>query len=133
MLPITKVHFDLTSVLTTLAQNAVIMETKGLTRCLLSETTTKSGQKELVLNTEGINMHELMKHSDVRRSQLSPGWCLCGFFYIHMNIQSHLLAENVFNKLSYDSKWCVSVCVCLCTYFSCYVCPGFGCKQDLLK
>lgn len=66
MLPLSKVHLDLTSVVTTLAQNAVILETRGLTRCLLSETTTKSGQKETVLNTEGINMHELMKHSDVR-------------------------------------------------------------------
>lgn len=60
-----KVHFDLTSVLTSLAQNAIIMETKGLTRCLLSETTTKTGEKETVLNTEGINMHEIFKYSDV--------------------------------------------------------------------
>lgn len=64
-LPVSKVHFDLTSVLTTLAQNAVIMETKGLTRCLLSETTTKTGEKETVLNTEGINMNEMFNHSDV--------------------------------------------------------------------
>ncbi|XP_074503841.1 DNA-directed RNA polymerase I subunit RPA1 [Sebastes fasciatus] len=65
VLPVSKVHFDLTSVLSTLAQNAVIVETKGLTRCLLSETTTKSGAKETVLNTEGINMHEMFKHSDI--------------------------------------------------------------------
>jgi len=64
-LPVSRVHFDLTSVLSTLAQNAVIMETKGLTRCLLSETTAKCGQKETVLNTEGINMHEIFKYSDV--------------------------------------------------------------------
>lgn len=64
-LPVSKVHFDLTSVLTTLAQNAIIMETKGLTRCLLSETTTKTGEKETVLNTEGINMNEIFNHSDV--------------------------------------------------------------------
>uniref|UniRef100_I3KFX5 DNA-directed RNA polymerase subunit n=1 Tax=Oreochromis niloticus TaxID=8128 RepID=I3KFX5_ORENI len=64
-LPVSKVHFDLTSVLTSLAQNAVIMETKGLTRCLLSETTTKTGEKETVLNTEGINMHEIFKYSDI--------------------------------------------------------------------
>lgn len=63
VLPVSKVHFDLTSVLSTLAQNAVIMETKGLTRCLLSETATK---KEMILNTEGINMHEMFRHSDVR-------------------------------------------------------------------
>ena len=68
MLPVSKVHFDLTSVLSTLAQNAVIMETKGLTRCLLSEVTTKTGEKETLFNTEGINMHELFKHSDVRRT-----------------------------------------------------------------
>ncbi|XP_059201503.1 DNA-directed RNA polymerase I subunit RPA1 [Centropristis striata] len=65
VLPVSKVHFDLTSLLSTLAQNAVIMETRGLTRCLLSETTTKSGEKETLLNTEGINMHELFKHSDI--------------------------------------------------------------------
>ncbi|XP_070692657.1 DNA-directed RNA polymerase I subunit RPA1 [Pempheris klunzingeri] len=64
-LPVSKVHFDLTAVLSTLAQNAVITETKGLTRCLLSETTTKTGEKETVLNTEGINMHEMFKHSDI--------------------------------------------------------------------
>ncbi|XP_062281970.1 DNA-directed RNA polymerase I subunit RPA1 [Scomber scombrus] len=65
VLPVSKVHFDLTSVLSTLAQNAVIMETKGLTRCLLSENTTKTGEKQMVLNTEGINMHEMFKHSDI--------------------------------------------------------------------
>lgn len=65
-MPVSKVHFDFTSVLTTLAQNAVIVETRGLTRCLLSETTTKTGTKETVLNTEGINMHEMFNHSDVR-------------------------------------------------------------------
>ncbi|KAF3693558.1 DNA-directed RNA polymerase I subunit RPA1 [Channa argus] len=65
VLPMSKVHFDLTSVLSTLAQNAVIMETKGLTRCLLSENTTKTGEKETILNTEGINMHEMFRHSDI--------------------------------------------------------------------
>uniref|UniRef100_A0A667XZH3 DNA-directed RNA polymerase I subunit RPA1 n=1 Tax=Myripristis murdjan TaxID=586833 RepID=A0A667XZH3_9TELE len=65
VLPVSKVHFDLTSILSSLAQNAVIMETRGLTRCLLSETTTKTGGKEMVLNTEGINMHEMFKHSDI--------------------------------------------------------------------
>lgn len=70
MLPINNVHFDLTSVLSTLAQNAVVMETKGLTRCLLGETTTKTGDKEMVLNTEGINMHEMFRHSDVQSSEV---------------------------------------------------------------
>ncbi|KAJ0050146.1 hypothetical protein NL108_013161, partial [Boleophthalmus pectinirostris] len=65
MLPVTKVHFDLTSVISSLAKSAVVMETKGLTRCLLSEVTTKNGEKETVLNTEGINMHELFKYCDI--------------------------------------------------------------------
>lgn len=65
VLPVTNVHFDFTSVVATQAQNAVIMETKGITRCLLNEVTTKEGVKELVLNTEGINMYEIFKHSDV--------------------------------------------------------------------
>lgn len=64
-LPITKVHFDLTSVVVKQAQNSVVMETKGITRCLLNEVTTKEGTKEMVLNTEGINMHEMFKHADV--------------------------------------------------------------------
>uniref|UniRef100_A0A1A8BJ34 DNA-directed RNA polymerase subunit n=1 Tax=Nothobranchius kadleci TaxID=1051664 RepID=A0A1A8BJ34_NOTKA len=64
-LPVNKVHFDLTSVLSAIAENAVVMETRGLTRCLLSETMTKSGEKQTVLNTEGINMHEMFKYSDV--------------------------------------------------------------------
>lgn len=66
VLPLSKVHFDLTSVLSTLAQNSVIVETRGLTRCLLSETTTKSGEKTTVLNTEGINLQEMFKYSEVR-------------------------------------------------------------------
>ncbi|KAM3613299.1 uncharacterized protein V6R79_023616 [Siganus canaliculatus] len=65
VLPVSKVHFDLTSVLSALAQNAVIVETRGLTRCLLSENTTKTGEKETILNTEGINMHEMFKHADI--------------------------------------------------------------------
>ncbi|KAK2849533.1 hypothetical protein Q5P01_009367 [Channa striata] len=65
VLPMSKVHFDLTSVLSALAQNAVIMETKGLTRCLLSESTRRTGEKETILNTEGINMHEMFRHSDI--------------------------------------------------------------------
>ncbi|KAM9375680.1 DNA-directed RNA polymerase I subunit RPA1 [Pholidichthys leucotaenia] len=65
VLPVSKVHYDLASVLSSLAQNAVIMETRGLTRCLLNETTTETGEKEMVLNTEGINMHEIFKYSDI--------------------------------------------------------------------
>lgn len=85
-LPVTKVHFDLTAILSTVAQNAVVMETRGLTRCLLSETTTKSGEKETVLNTEGINMHEMFKYGDVRMQRCSPNpsqhlgcFAHCGF------------------------------------------------------
>ncbi|XP_056295891.1 DNA-directed RNA polymerase I subunit RPA1 [Pseudoliparis swirei] len=65
VLPVCKVHFDLTSVLSALAHNAVIMETKGLTRCLLGETTAKNGEKETVLNTEGINMQEMFNYGDI--------------------------------------------------------------------
>lgn len=65
VLPISKVHIDLTSVVVKQAQNAVVMETKGITRCLLNEVTTKQGNKELILNTEGINMQELFKYTDV--------------------------------------------------------------------
>ncbi|KAM3867222.1 DNA-directed RNA polymerase I subunit RPA1 [Diretmus argenteus] len=65
VLPVSKVHFDLTSVMSSLAEKAVVVETRGLTRCLLSETTRKTGEKETLLNTEGINMHEMFKHSDI--------------------------------------------------------------------
>lgn len=65
ILPVSKVHFDLTSLVVAVAQNAVVMETKGITRCLLSEVTKKDGSKELELKTEGINMHELFNHSEV--------------------------------------------------------------------
>lgn len=65
VLPLTKVHFDLTSVVVKQAQNAIIMETKGITRCLLNEVTTKDGKKEMMLNTEGINMHEMFRHADI--------------------------------------------------------------------
>lgn len=65
VLPVSKVHFDLTSLVVAQAQNAVIMETKGITRCLLNEVTTKQGPKELILNTEGINMQEMFRHGDV--------------------------------------------------------------------
>ncbi|KAI4894429.1 hypothetical protein NFI96_010484 [Prochilodus magdalenae] len=64
-LPVSKVHFDLTSLVVAQAQTAVIMETKGITRCLLNEVTTKTGAKELVLNTEGINMHEIFRHGHI--------------------------------------------------------------------
>ncbi|KAG1935581.1 DNA-directed RNA polymerase I subunit RPA1 [Pimephales promelas] len=65
VLPVSKVHFDLTSVVSQQAHSAVIMETKGISRCLLNEVTTKEGSKELVLNTEGINLHEMFNHADI--------------------------------------------------------------------
>ncbi|XP_072519819.1 DNA-directed RNA polymerase I subunit RPA1 [Salminus brasiliensis] len=65
VLPVSKVHFDLTSLVVAQAQNAVIMETKGITRCLLNEVTTKEGAKELVLKTEGINMQEMFRHGHI--------------------------------------------------------------------
>ncbi|KAL6479964.1 hypothetical protein MHYP_G00109970 [Metynnis hypsauchen] len=64
-LPVSKVHFDFTSLVVAQAQSAVIMETKGITRCLLNEVTTKAGTKELVLNTEGINMQEMFRHGHI--------------------------------------------------------------------
>ncbi|KAJ8262484.1 hypothetical protein GJAV_G00166990 [Gymnothorax javanicus] len=64
-LPISKVHFDLTSLVGTQAQCAVVHETKGITRCLLNEVTSPQGTKELVLSTEGINLQEISKYSEI--------------------------------------------------------------------
>ncbi|XP_006028713.1 DNA-directed RNA polymerase I subunit RPA1 [Alligator sinensis] len=64
-LPLTKAYFDLSSFLESLMQNTVVHETKGITRCFLNESTNKKGERELILNTEGINLSELFKYSDV--------------------------------------------------------------------
>ncbi|NWQ66095.1 RPA1 polymerase, partial [Neopipo cinnamomea] len=64
-LPLTKVYFDLSSLLTSLARSTVIHEVKGITRCLLNESTNKEGEKEFILHTEGINMVELFRYSDI--------------------------------------------------------------------
>uniref|UniRef100_A0A8B9IUU5 DNA-directed RNA polymerase subunit n=1 Tax=Amazona collaria TaxID=241587 RepID=A0A8B9IUU5_9PSIT len=64
-LPLMKVYFDLSSLLVSLARNTVIHEVKGITRCLLNESTNKQGEKELVLHTEGINLAELFRYSDI--------------------------------------------------------------------
>ncbi|NXX66882.1 RPA1 polymerase, partial [Spizella passerina] len=64
-LPLTKVYFDVSSLLASLARSTVIHEVKGITRCLLQESTSKEGQKESVLQTEGINLAELFKYSDI--------------------------------------------------------------------
>uniref|UniRef100_A0A8D0GCB4 DNA-directed RNA polymerase subunit n=1 Tax=Sphenodon punctatus TaxID=8508 RepID=A0A8D0GCB4_SPHPU len=64
-LPLLKQYFDLSSLVMSLAQNTVIHETKGITRCFLNETTNKMGGMELVLNTEGINLPELFRYADV--------------------------------------------------------------------
>ncbi|XP_030306303.1 DNA-directed RNA polymerase I subunit RPA1 isoform X2 [Calypte anna] len=64
-LPLMKVYFDLTSLLVSLARNTVIHEVKGITRCLLNESTNKQGEKELILHTEGINLAELFRYSDI--------------------------------------------------------------------
>ncbi|XP_063313713.1 DNA-directed RNA polymerase I subunit RPA1 [Pelobates fuscus] len=64
-LPLMKVHFDISSLVVLLSHNVVIHETNGITRCLLSESTNKHGDKVLTLNTEGINLPELFKYSDV--------------------------------------------------------------------
>lgn len=64
-LPLLKVHFDISSVVFTLAQTAVVYETKGITRCLLNESTKPNGDRELMLNTEGINLPELFRYADI--------------------------------------------------------------------
>ena len=60
-----KVYFDISSLLVSLARSTVIHEVKGITRCLLNESTNKQGEKELILHTEGINLAELFRYSDV--------------------------------------------------------------------
>ncbi|KAB0403057.1 hypothetical protein E2I00_018792, partial [Balaenoptera physalus] len=64
-LPLIKVNFDMSSLVVSLAQGAVVYATKGITRCLLNETTNSKNEKELVLNTEGINLPELFKYAEV--------------------------------------------------------------------
>lgn len=64
-LPIMKINFDMSSLVVSLAHTAVIYATKGITRCLLNETTTGKNEKELVLNTEGINLPELFKYAEI--------------------------------------------------------------------
>ncbi|XP_069601024.1 DNA-directed RNA polymerase I subunit RPA1 [Ranitomeya imitator] len=64
-LPLMKIHFDVSSLISSLARNMVIHETKGITRCLLNESTNQSGEKEQMLNTEGINLQEMFKYSEI--------------------------------------------------------------------
>ncbi|KAJ8779365.1 hypothetical protein J1605_012654 [Eschrichtius robustus] len=64
-LPLIKVNFDMSSLVVSLAQDAVVYATKGITRCLLNETTNSKNEKELILNTEGINLPELFKYAEV--------------------------------------------------------------------
>ena len=70
-LPLMKVNFDMSSLVASLAQGAIIYATKGITRCLLNETINSKNEKELVLNTEGINLPELFKYAEVRVSSRS--------------------------------------------------------------
>ena len=73
-LPLMKINFDMSSLVVSLAQGTVVYATKGITRCLLNETTNKKNEKELVLNTEGINLPELFKYAEVcALSRLSAG------------------------------------------------------------
>lgn len=60
-----KINFDMSSLVVSLAHNAIVYTTKGITRCLLNETTNDKNEKEFVLNTEGINLLELFKYSEV--------------------------------------------------------------------
>lgn len=67
-----KMIFDMSSLVVALAHDAIVYTTKGITKCLLNETTNNKNEKELVLNTEGINLPELFKYAEVQR----PLW-LC--------------------------------------------------------
>ncbi|XP_069845253.1 DNA-directed RNA polymerase I subunit RPA1 [Dipodomys merriami] len=64
-LPLMKINFDMSSLVVSLAHSAIVYTTKGITRCLLNETTNSENEKELVLNTEGINLPELFKYAEV--------------------------------------------------------------------
>ncbi|KAH0627027.1 hypothetical protein JD844_002389 [Phrynosoma platyrhinos] len=64
-LPLMKEYFDFPSLLTSLANDIVIHETKGMTRCLLNESSNKNGEVEFTLQTEGINLPELFRYDDV--------------------------------------------------------------------
>ncbi|OCT99221.1 hypothetical protein XELAEV_18005008mg [Xenopus laevis] len=64
-LQLMKIYFDICSLVSSLAHNVIVHETSGITRCLLNETTNKQGDKELILNTEGINLYELFKYSSI--------------------------------------------------------------------
>ncbi|KAJ7313382.1 hypothetical protein JRQ81_004697 [Phrynocephalus forsythii] len=64
-LPLTKEYFDLASLVTSLASCTVLQETKGITRCLLNETSSKNGEVVLTLQTEGINLPELFLYADI--------------------------------------------------------------------
>ncbi|KAM5228128.1 DNA-directed RNA polymerase I subunit RPA1 isoform 2-T2 [Ctenodactylus gundi] len=64
-LPLMKINFDMSSLVMSLAHSAIVYTTKGITRCLLNETTNSKNEKELVLNTEGINLPELFKYAEV--------------------------------------------------------------------
>ncbi|XP_042331247.1 DNA-directed RNA polymerase I subunit RPA1 [Sceloporus undulatus] len=64
-LPLINEYFDFPSLLTSLANGVVIHETKGITRCLLNESSNKNGEVELTLQTEGINLPELFRYADI--------------------------------------------------------------------
>lgn len=64
-LPLMKINFDMSSLVVSLAHNTVVYATKGIIRCLLNETNNSKNEKELVLNTEGINLPELFKYSEI--------------------------------------------------------------------
>ncbi|XP_008586354.1 PREDICTED: DNA-directed RNA polymerase I subunit RPA1-like, partial [Galeopterus variegatus] len=64
-LPLIKMNFDMSSLVVSLAHDAVVYATKGITRCLLNETTNSKNEKEFVLNTEGINLPELFKYNEI--------------------------------------------------------------------
>lgn len=69
-----KINFDMSSLVVSLAHKAIVYTTKGITRCLLNETMNSKNENELMLNTEGINLPELFKYSEV----CEPGRLVAG-------------------------------------------------------
>lgn len=104
-----KINFDMSSLVMTVAQSAVVYATKGITRCLLNETTNSKNEKELVLNTEGINLPELFKYAEVLACLLvllSPAESIsgpglqslpasCSFSHFSSVLLAHLMGTHI--------------------------------------
>lgn len=103
-LPLMKVNFDMSSLVASLAQGAVIYATKGITRCLLNETTNSKNEKELVLNTEGINLPELFKYAEVRVCSGSHAVLRMGPHTSSGSSHSVLALPGLFTRLTHASQ-----------------------------